>query len=249
MIYYPASSRWALCFKIFRGKNNLERTCTCIVTDLLQEFLIPHEPQGRPASSPSSGLEKPGSRYMHLDMFPSSPLKLFSPSCSISPQDESATCSSNLAPSTGPLWYQFPYGFTRSRNPGSPRFISPTCFECHISWARGHTRTCPCAHKRAHSCALPFHCRHNSQFWLCASLIPLPVSERHVNQRREAASSAVHVCSAAAPTSSVSVRLLLPASVLSNPSLLFSGPFPCQSMHSSLTHLTSSWCSLPLIAS
>lgn len=104
--------------------------------------------------------------FLHL------PSNSFFPSCSISSQDKSATCSSNLAPSTGPLWYQFPYGFTRSRNPGSPRFISPTCFECHISRARGHTRTCPCAHKRAHSCALPFHCRHNSQFWLCASLIP-----------------------------------------------------------------------------
>lgn len=106
---------------------------------------------------------------MHLDMFPSSPLQLFfPPSCSISSPDKSATCSSNLAPSTGPLWYQFPYGFTRSRNPGSPRFISPTCFECHIPRARARPR----AHKRARSCALPFHCRHNSQFWLCASLIP-----------------------------------------------------------------------------
>lgn len=181
--------------------------------------------------------------FLHL------PSNSLLPSCSISSQDKSATCSSNLAPSTGPLWYQFPYGFTRSRNPGSPRFISPTCFECHISWARGHTRTGPCTHKRAHSCALPFHCRHNSQFWLCASLIPLPVSERHVNQRKEAASSAVHVCIAAAPTPSVSILLLLPASVLCYPSLPLSGPFPCQSMHSSLTHLTSSWCSLSLIAS
>lgn len=36
----------------------------------------------------------------------------------------------------------------------------------------------------------------------------------------------MHVCTAAAPTSSVSVLLLLPAAVLSNPSLLLSGPFP-----------------------
>lgn len=35
-----------------------------------------------------------------------------------------------------------------------------------------------------HTYTLSLHCRHNSQAWLCASLIPLTVSERHVNQRR-----------------------------------------------------------------
>lgn len=175
MIYRPASSRWALCFKIFTGKNNLERIC--IITDLLKEFQIPHEPQGHRDGQrllPAAVWRSRANATCIWTCFLHLPSNSFFPSCSISSQDKSATCSSNLAPSTGPLWYQFPYGFTRSRNPGSPRFISPTCFECHISWARGHTRTCPCAHKRAHSCALPFHCRHNSQFWLCASLIPPP---------------------------------------------------------------------------
>lgn len=38
-------------------------------------------------------------------------------------------------------------------------------------------------HRHTHIYALSLHCRHNSQAWLCASLIPLTMSERHVNQR------------------------------------------------------------------
>lgn len=45
-----------------------------------------------------------------------------------------------------------------------------------------HAHTCMRAHTHAYTLSL--HCRHNSQAWLCASLIPLTVSERHVNQRR-----------------------------------------------------------------
>lgn len=37
-------------------------------------------------------------------------------------------------------------------------------------------------HTQTHTLSL--HCEHNSQAWLCASLIPLTVSEKHVNQRR-----------------------------------------------------------------
>lgn len=123
---------------------------------------------------------------MHLHTFPSSPLKLpFPPSCSLSAQDKSASGSSNLAPCTGP-GTNFHTGSRAAEALNLLALSLALALNATSPGARGHIHTH--SYKRAHACALPFHCRHNSQLWLCASLMALPMSERHVNQRKEAAS-------------------------------------------------------------
>lgn len=91
-------------------------------------------------------------------------------------------------------------------------------------------------HRHTHIYALSLHCRHNSQGWLCASLIPLTMSERHVNQRGRLP---------AQPYMSLSFLL----SLLLSPSLCFYlHPFftlvkPCFSTSTSLTYLSFASCS------
>lgn len=161
--------------KYSQVKNNLVRICTNVITGILKESHIPHEAQGQCLFPAVVWRSRDKTRWIWTRFLPLPSKLSFFPSRSSSSPDKSATCSSNLAPSTGPLWYQFTYEFTCSRNPGSPCFISPTCFECHISWGtRTHTHIRTHTYKCAHSCALPFHCRHNSQFCLWATLIPPP---------------------------------------------------------------------------